>query len=80
MGTASLLTATHCTADQRKILAKNTKHHAFAPDGPLYTGRLMSYHPHHANLTAAPMGCAVLAVCTRAMGARMITTMTTTVP
>ena len=80
MGAASPPTARPCAADQRKILANNTKHHAVAPDEPLYTRRLMSYHPHHATLTAAPMGCMVLAACTQAMGARMMTTMTTTVP
>ncbi len=41
-----------------------------------YTGRFMSYRPFHSASAAAPMGCMMLPACTRAMGARMITTMT----
>ena len=42
-----------------------------------YTGRFMPYLPFHTASVAAPMGCMMLPACARAMGARMITTITT---
>ena len=43
----------------------------------MYTGRFMPYLPFHTASVAAPMDCMMLPACVRAMGARMITTITT---
>ncbi|HQY39190.1 MAG TPA: hypothetical protein PLE21_06795 [Giesbergeria sp.] len=42
----------------------------------MYTDSFMSYHPLPLATAAAPMGCMMLPAFTRAMGARMITTIT----
>jgi len=46
----------------------------------LYTGALMPYHAIPTATASVPMGGKVLRACARAMGARMITTMTTAAP